>query len=161
MRTVALEPAGITAPLLPVTVSRTVATKRSPALWVLVQTFSPAERLIVVPALTVPILAAAAPGPGVTVLPAGVLAGVVGALGVVEVLGGVVVLPAVDGVVGALPVVFGTSVPVGGVVSRFARSRSRWNAESAASESALSPSLLQAPSSSAHDSASGVVSFRI
>ena len=64
-------------PFVPVTVSRTVAMNRSPALWVLVQTFCSAERLIVVPALTVPVVAAL-PGPGVTVLPLVVLAGAAG-----------------------------------------------------------------------------------
>src|SRR5687767_15179227 len=131
--------------------------KRSPALWVFVQIFCSAERLIVVPELTTPVVAAL-PGPGVTVLPLAVLVGA----GVVLVGAGVVFVGVAGAFeAGALLPPAATSVPVGGVVSRFARSRSRFSAESAASESALSPPPPQAPSTSAHDSASGVPIFRI
>ena len=48
--TVAVDPAGITAPLEPTTASVTDALKRSPTLLVLVQTFEPEARLSVDPA---------------------------------------------------------------------------------------------------------------
>src|SRR5688500_8185803 len=127
--------------------------KRSPALCVFVQIFCSAERLIVVPELTTPVVAAL-PGPGVTVLPLVVLAGGVGVLAT----GGALAAGALAA--GAL-LPAGASVPVAGELSRLASSRSRARAESAARESALSPSVLHAPNTSAHESASGVASFRI
>src|SRR5437588_12780366 len=67
--TVAVDPAGITAPLEPTTASVTDALKRSPTLLVLVQTFEPEARLSVDPAGIVPTLAAVPAGRRGAVVP--------------------------------------------------------------------------------------------
>src|SRR5215212_9169670 len=68
-----LAPAGIVAPLSPVTVLATVATNRSPTLLVLVQTFSVELSASVVPAAMVPNGFSVPAGLLATVLPLGVV----------------------------------------------------------------------------------------
>src|SRR5438270_3955723 len=102
--TVAVDPAGITAPFDPTTASVTEALKRSPTLLVLVQTFEPDARFSVAPAGIVPTLAAVPPVLRVTVLPLDVteVVGVrVAVVGVREVERVVVVLVVVRGVTAA------------------------------------------------------------
>src|SRR5687768_14036140 len=80
-RTTAVAPAGITAPLLPRTVSATVAVKRSPTLCVFVHTRSFDVSVMLVPAGIVPSARSDEPVPGRAVLPPGVVAGVLGRVG--------------------------------------------------------------------------------
>src|SRR6185503_6189646 len=154
-------PAGITAPLEPVTAFCTVAVNLSPTLLVLVQTVDVGESESVVPAAIEP----TAPPPlppvlgRVTVLPLGVVVGVLGRL-VVGVLGRVVDGREVAGRLGVFVAggFAGTSESCGcAALSRFASARSRLKEESLlrALVSCFPASLLQAPSTSAVPSASG------
>src|SRR5919197_184408 len=161
---VTVEPAGITAPLLPVTAFCTVAVNLSPTLLVFVQMFDVGESESVVPAAMEP----TAPPPEVpgagreTVLPLGVVVGVDGR--VVEVLGrevdvagrdvvrGVVFVSGADGLAGTF---FNCSCAPS---LRPASARSRLSAESRLSAlvSCFELSALHAPRRSAVPSASGV-----
>ena len=164
----AVAPAGITAPLLPVTGSLSVAVKRSPTLLVFVQTLDVDASVSVVPDAIAPTLPAELFSPGVTVLPDGVRGGVAGS-GVGAGLVGRVV-GRVDGrgagVVGAgsgAGVAGGTSLSCGcAALSPVASCRSRLSAVSCASvyPTCLSP-LLHAAIASANVSASGVKSTNI
>jgi hypothetical protein len=74
----AVAPAGITAPLEPVTASFSVAEKRSPTLFVFVQTLEPDASVSVVPDAIEPTLPPELFSPAVTVLPDGVRGGAAG-----------------------------------------------------------------------------------
>src|SRR5689334_1557037 len=117
----ALAPAGIVTPFVPVTGSLSVATNRSPTLFVFVQTFDVDASVSDVPDATMPTLPPAFFSPVVTVLPLGVRTGAgsgagVGVLGRVagrdgRVVGRVAVdLGAGSGVLGTGAGVFGTSL---------------------------------------------------
>src|SRR5215218_5783425 len=71
----AVAPAGITAPLLPVTASLSVAVNLSPTLFVFVQTFDVDAMVSDVPDAIIPTLPPELFSPVVTVLPAGVRGG--------------------------------------------------------------------------------------
>src|SRR5687767_3654707 len=71
----AVAPAGITAPLVPVTASFNVAVNRSPTLFVFVQTFEPDASVNVVPDAIMPTSPPELFSPVVTVLPVGVRTG--------------------------------------------------------------------------------------
>jgi hypothetical protein len=75
----AVAPAGITAPLLPVTGSLSVAVNLSPILFVFVQTLADDARVSVEPEAIIPTSPAELFSPGVTVLPDAVRGGVVAA----------------------------------------------------------------------------------
>src|SRR5688572_1940036 len=167
----AVAPAGITAPLLPVIDSLSVAVKRSPTLFVFVQTFSADVKVMAVPDATEPTPPAVFFSPGVTVLPDGVRTGAAGsALGVAAGVDGRVVGRlgvrgrAGAGVLGAAAgCSAGTSLSCGcAALSAVAICRSRLSAESCASVlSALSPPLLHAAAASTMLSANGVPNRRI
>src|SRR4030095_6980901 len=160
----AVAPAGITAPLEPVTASFNVAENRSPTLFVFVQIFDADASVSAVPDAIEPTLPPEVFSPVVTVLPDGVRGGVVGAGVGAGVLGRVAGREGrgrdvVGAGAGSAAGVAGTSFSCGcAALSPVASWRSRLSAESCAREvSALLSPLLHAATPSANVSASGVM----